>query len=43
MTGDYRSTGQPVATGAGAIFAHLRTSDPHYGGMGGKKPGALDG
>lgn len=37
MTGDYRSIGQPVATGAGAIPARLRTPDPHYGGMRGKE------
>ncbi len=35
--GKTRSTGQPVATGAGAIPARPRTPDPIHGGMRGKE------
>ena len=35
--GENRSTGQPVATGAGAIPARPRTPDPIHGGMRGKE------
>lgn len=33
MTWEYRSIGQPVATGAEAIPARLRMPDPIGGGM----------